>query len=149
MALARCIICKLLGVVCHFFPLPLEFPTLAARRLHVTNNSSAASSESWNCGREWSGNFAEMTPFSTSFRDLLHAANLRHGTYGFTSPPKEDMLRILILKGLIARSLCKSFGVKWLRQPGCRGLSTRPQEIKFIQYLPKVAVRFQKFLEAN
>jgi hypothetical protein len=41
-----------------------------------------------------SGNFAEMTPFSTPFRDLLHAANLRHGTDGFTSPPKEGMLRI-------------------------------------------------------
>jgi len=40
-----------------------------------------------------SGNFAEMTT-STPFRDLLHAANLRHGTDGFTSPPKEDVLRI-------------------------------------------------------
>jgi hypothetical protein len=29
-----------------------------------------------------SGNFAEMTT-STPFRDLLHAANLRHGTDGF------------------------------------------------------------------
>ena len=28
------------------------------------------------------------------FRDLLHAANLRQGTDGFTSPPKEGMLRI-------------------------------------------------------
>ena len=27
-------------------------------------------------------------------RDLLHAANLRHGTDGFTSPPKEGALRI-------------------------------------------------------
>jgi hypothetical protein len=27
-------------------------------------------------------------------RDLLHAANLRHGTDGFTSPPKESVLRI-------------------------------------------------------
>jgi hypothetical protein len=40
-----------------------------------------------------SGNFAEMTPFLRHFRDLLHAANLRHGTDGFTSPPKEGMLR--------------------------------------------------------
>ena len=31
---------------------------------------------------------------STPFRDLLHAANLRHATDGFTSPPKEDVLRI-------------------------------------------------------
>jgi len=29
-------------------------------------------------------------------RDLLHAANLRHGTDGFTSPPKEGVLRIYI-----------------------------------------------------
>ena len=27
-------------------------------------------------------------------RDLLHAANLRHGTGGFTSPPKEGVMRI-------------------------------------------------------
>jgi len=35
-----------------------------------------------------SGNFAEMTT-SSPFRVLLHAADLRHGTDGFTSPPKE------------------------------------------------------------
>jgi len=40
-----------------------------------------------------SGNFTEMTT-STPFRDLSHAANLRHGTDGFTSPPKEGVLRI-------------------------------------------------------
>ena len=40
-----------------------------------------------------SGNFAEMTT-STPFRDLLHAENLRNGTDGFTSPPKEGVLRI-------------------------------------------------------
>ena len=28
------------------------------------------------------------------FRDLLNASNLRHGTEGFTSPPKEGVLRI-------------------------------------------------------
>jgi hypothetical protein len=36
----------------------------------------------------FSSNFAE-TPTSTPFRNLLHAANLWHGTDGFTSPPKE------------------------------------------------------------
>ena len=35
-----------------------------------------------------------MHDFHGTFRDLLHAANLRHGTDGFTSPPKESMLRI-------------------------------------------------------
>jgi hypothetical protein len=29
-----------------------------------------------------------------TFRDLLHAVKLRHGTEGFTSPPKEGVLRI-------------------------------------------------------
>jgi len=34
-----------------------------------------------------SGNFAEMTT-STPFRDLLHAANLQHGTDNFPSEGK-------------------------------------------------------------
>jgi hypothetical protein len=41
-----------------------------------------------------SGNFAKNDAFSTPFRDLLHAANVQHGTDGFTSPPMEGMLRI-------------------------------------------------------
>jgi hypothetical protein len=94
MALACCILGKFLGVVCHCFPLPLDVPTFAARCLHVLNNASAPSSERWNWARKVSGNFAEMTPFFTSFRDLLHAANQRHGANGFTSLLKEGMLRI-------------------------------------------------------
>ena len=43
--------------------------------------------------RMLSGNFAEITT-STPFRNILHAANLRHGTDGFTSPPKEGVLMI-------------------------------------------------------
>ena len=43
--------------------------------------------------RMLSGNFAELTT-STPFRDLLHAANLRHGSDGFTSRPQECVLRI-------------------------------------------------------
>ena len=35
-----------------------------------------------------------MPDFHVTFRDLLHAVNLRHGTDGFTSPPKEGVLRI-------------------------------------------------------
>ena len=37
---------------------------------------------------------AESSDFHAFFRDLLHAVNLRHGTDGFTSPPKEGVLRI-------------------------------------------------------
>ena len=43
----------------------------------------------WNCGREMSGNFALNAEFHVTFRDLLHAVKLRHGTDGgFTSPPE-------------------------------------------------------------
>ena len=38
----------------------------------------------------------KMPDFQVTFRDLLHAVNLRHGTDGFTSLPKEDMLRIFL-----------------------------------------------------
>jgi len=95
MALAHCILDKfILGVGCHYSPLPLDVPTFIARCLHVHNNARDPSSERWNCGREMlSGNFAKMTTF-TPFRDLLHAANLWHGTDGFASPPKEGVLRI-------------------------------------------------------
>ena len=34
-----------------------------------------------------------MPDFHVAFRNLLHAVNLRHGTDGFTSPPKEGVLR--------------------------------------------------------
>ena len=37
----------------------------------------------------------KMHDFRVTFRDLLHAVNLRHGTEGFTSSPKEAVLRIL------------------------------------------------------
>jgi hypothetical protein len=63
MALARCILGKFLGVVCLCFLLPLDIPIFAARCLHVPINASAPSRERWKCGREWSGNFAEMTHF--------------------------------------------------------------------------------------
>jgi hypothetical protein len=38
-------------------------------------------------------------------RDLLHAANLRHETDGFTSPPKEGMLRIF-MHGITVKEKC-------------------------------------------
>jgi hypothetical protein len=38
--------------------------------------------------------FCLNAEFHVIFRDLLHATNLRHGTAGFTSPPKEGVLRI-------------------------------------------------------
>jgi hypothetical protein len=63
MALAHCIVGKFLVVLRHCFPLPLDVPPFAARCLNVPINASEPSSERWNYGREWSGNFAKMTPF--------------------------------------------------------------------------------------
>jgi len=89
-ALVRCILGKFLGVVCHCFPPHLDLPTFATRCLDARDPSGGR----WNCGQERCPViFAEMTT-ATPFRDLLHAANLRHGTDGFTSPPKEGVLRI-------------------------------------------------------
>jgi hypothetical protein len=45
-------------------------------------------------GEKWPVNFACSSDFHVNHRGLLHAANLRHGTDGFTSPPKEGMLWI-------------------------------------------------------
>ena len=94
MALAYCILGKFLGVVCHCFPPPLDFPTFAARCLYVRNDSRDPSSERWNCGREIFPIILPKFRLPRKFRDLLHAANLRHGTDGFTSAPKEGVLRI-------------------------------------------------------
>jgi len=94
MALAHCILGKFLGVGCCYFPPPLYVPTFVVRCLHVHNDARDPSSKRWNYGREMlSGNFAEMTTYTT-FRDLLHAVKLLHGTNGFTSPSKEGVLRI-------------------------------------------------------
>jgi len=55
-----------------------------------------------------SGNFAEMMT-STPFRDLLHAANLINGMHGFTSRPKEGVLRIFFaLKNPMASDVFES-----------------------------------------
>ena len=94
MALAHCILGKVLGVVCHYFPPPLDVPTFAARCLYVRNDARDPSSERCNCGREICPVILPKFRLPLKFRDLLHAANLRHGTDGFTSPPKAGVLRI-------------------------------------------------------
>ena len=98
MALTHCILGKFLGVVCHCFLLPLNVPTFAARCLYVRNDARDPSSERWNCGREICPVILPKFLLLRKFRDLLHAANVRHGTNGFTSPPKEGVLRIFRLR---------------------------------------------------
>ena len=71
------------------------------------------SSERWNCGRERCS--VVMLPefrLPRKFRDLLHAANLRHGTDGSTSPPKKGVLRIF------SPQKSDGFGRVWTRKLG-------------------------------
>ena len=94
MALVRCILGKFLGVTCHCFPPLLDVPTFHHQVPPRPPRRERSQRRKWELWvRMLSGNFAEMTT-STSFRDILHAANLRHVTDGFTSPPKEGVLRI-------------------------------------------------------
>jgi hypothetical protein len=95
MALIRCILGKFLGVACHCSSPLLDIPTIASRCLYVRHDARDPSGGRWKCGRECCLVILPAMPdFHVTFRDLLHAANLRHGTDGFTFPPKEGVLRI-------------------------------------------------------
>ena len=97
MALAHCILGTFLGVVCHCFPPPLDVPTFAARCLYVRNDARDPNSERWKYGLEICPVILPKFRLPLKFRDLLHAANLRHGIDGFTPPPKEGVLRIFYM----------------------------------------------------
>ena len=99
-ALAYCILGKFLGVVCHCFPPPLDLPTFAARCLYVRNDARNPSSERWNCGRDRCPVILPKFRLPRKFRALFHAVNLRHGTDGFTSPPKEGVFFVLKIRRL-------------------------------------------------
>jgi len=97
MALAHCILGKFLGVGCHCFPLPLDVPTFSARCLHVQRRERPLAAEGGTLrGREMFWQISSRNRLPRNSRDLLHAANLRHGTDGFTSPLKEGVLRIFL-----------------------------------------------------
>jgi hypothetical protein len=76
-------------------PPALDVPTLATRYPRAYRRVPHSSGGSWNL---WAGirtgKFCLNADFHGTFRVLLHAANLRHGTHGFTSLPKEGVLRI-------------------------------------------------------
>jgi hypothetical protein len=69
------------------------FPLSPSRASTSATTREILAAEGGTVGENIVRNFAEMTT-STPFRDLLHAANLRHWTDGFTSPPKEAVLKI-------------------------------------------------------
>ena len=63
----------------------------------VSPHVSPRESTQWRKVELWARNvrkFCLNADLHVTFRDLLHAVKLRHGTDGFTSPPKEGVLRI-------------------------------------------------------
>jgi len=78
------------------------------------------SSGRWNYGREMAGNFCRKWRLPRHFRVLLHAVNLWHGTDGFTSPPKEGVLRIFLPKK------SDGFSRVWTRELGYQRLARLP-----------------------
>jgi hypothetical protein len=95
MALAHCILGKFLGVGCHCFSPLLDVPTFSARCLHIQRHERPLVVEGGTLrGREMLRQISFTIRIPRNFKDLLHAANLQHWTYGFTSPPKEGVLRI-------------------------------------------------------
>jgi hypothetical protein len=95
MALAHCILGKFLGVGWHCFPPPLDVPTFSARCLHVRRRERSLAAERGTLrGQEMFRQIPSTIRLPRNCRDLLRATNLRHGTDGFTSPPKEGVLRI-------------------------------------------------------
>ena len=72
------------------------FLFFACSKFRHSSSSTEPSSQRWKyIGEKWPMKFClKMPDFHVTFRDLLHGVDLRHGTDGFTSPPKEDVLRI-------------------------------------------------------
>jgi hypothetical protein len=71
----------------------LDVPTFTTGRLHASPRESTQRRKV----ELWARNVQEYclnADFHVTFRDLLHAVKLRHGTDDFTSPLKEGVLRI-------------------------------------------------------
>jgi len=140
MALVRCILGKFLGVGCHFFPPPLDVLTFSASCLHVQRRERPLAAEGGTLrGREMFRQISSRIRLPCNSRDLLHAANLRHGTDGFTSPPKEGVLRIF--SPLKIRRLRPGLNPRtWVTKPSMLPLDHRSRlsiPIRFITLLEK------------
>jgi len=135
MALAHCILGRFLGVGCHCFPPPLDVPTFFARCLHVQRHERPLAVEGGTLrGRKMFRQISSRIRLPHNSRDLLRVENLRHGTDGFTSPPKEGLLRIFsplkigrLWPGLNPRT--------WVPKASTLPLDHRSLSLSCIQYL--------------
>jgi len=69
-----------------------NFHHQASPRLSLHESTQRRKVELW--AKKKVREFCLNAEFHVTFRDLLHAVKLRHGNDGFTSPPKEGVLRI-------------------------------------------------------
>jgi len=94
MVLARCILGKFLGAGCHCFPPPLDVFT-SARCLHVQRRERPLIAEGGTLrGREMFRQIWPRIRIPRNSRDLVHAADLRHETDGFTSRRADDFFAL-------------------------------------------------------
>jgi hypothetical protein len=117
MALARCVLGKFLGVGCHSFPPPLEVPTISARFFHVQRPERPLAAKGGTIrGREMFQKLWPRIRILPNYRDLLDPAKLRHGTDGFTSPPKESAytMQIRLESSRIYLTLCVKTAVYFI-----------------------------------
>ena len=136
MLLACCFLGKVLGIGCHYFPPPSDIRTSAARYLHVCTTREILAATGGTIGREYCPvNLAEMTS-STPFWDLLHGRKVRHGSDGFTSLPKEGVLRIFF--ALKIRRLRPGWNPR-TRVPNASTLTPRPTKPLAVGYRDKIS----------
>jgi len=89
----------------------------------------------------WTRNVREFClnfDFHVIFRNLLHAVKRRHGTDGFTSPPKEGVLRIFRPKNSTASAGCEhaNLGTK-----GQHAISRPPKPLFFyVTLVPELEI---------
>jgi hypothetical protein len=76
----------------------------------------------------------KIPDFHITFRDLLHAVNLRHGIQSFTSLPKEGVLRVIFaMKNPTASA---GFEPANLGSKGQQATSIKPVIILRIKHVP-------------
>jgi hypothetical protein len=74
----------------------LDVTTFATRRLHASHHTRAPSDAKVKLWARYVRKFCLNADLHVKFMDLLNAVKLRHGTDGFTFPPKEGVLRIFL-----------------------------------------------------
>src|SRR5215468_7948358 len=75
---------------------PLWFPPSSPEALHIRRRERPLLARGGTMGEKCPIKCSLQLRLHGNCRVLLHAAKLRHGTNGFTSPPKEGMRRIFL-----------------------------------------------------